>query len=136
MAKEQQQILTEKFNASLQNNEALKAENAGSKPFYEVNIKQIYDKHVKTVVNEELKNTNPKEYEKQVAQRGKENVQALKEIYSVYKKPMLALLTIDEKMEDENRNDTVSVHSAWRVGLSLSHPDEPPNKKEKEQFLF
>ena len=100
MAKEQQQILTEKFNVSLQNNEALKAENAGSKPFYEVNIKQIYDKHVKTVVNEELKNTNPKEYEKQVEQRGKENVQALKEIYSVYKKPMLALLTIDEKMED------------------------------------
>lgn len=94
MAKEQQQVLTEKFNTSLQKSEDIKAQNDANKPFYEIDLKNIYDKHVKTVVDEKLKNSNPEEYKKQTEQFKKENIEALREILVIYKKPLLSLLTI------------------------------------------
>lgn len=107
LAVKQQQLITDKFNSSLQNNAKIKSEEVGSKPFYEVDIREIVRKHVKTppVTAEDLAN-NPEEAQNIQNKRYKEYGQAFREILITYKKPILALLQIEAKeKEDEEKEE-------------------------------
>ncbi|MBQ9274771.1 MAG: hypothetical protein IJ228_08160 [Succinivibrio sp.] len=100
LAAQQQQLITDKFNASLLKNAQVKAEQANNKPFYEVDIKAIYEKHVKTPApTAEEKAQDPQQAKIKNTQHLKEVAMAMKEIWTVYKKPVLAIFELESKYE-------------------------------------